>query len=322
MSMPRGRAIASRTASRVISWNATRRTGRSPSASRSRSQRSTCHAIASPSRSGSVARTRPVGLDECRPDDAERARRAPPGRLVDHREAVVGPDRARLRRQVAHQAVARKDPVAPPEVRADRPRLGRRFDDNDLHGATTRGSRGRSRSPRRDRLMESEIRDAEHAPRAGARRRAAPPPRPCGRRPGPRPRWVNSREILASRSCLPTARAASAARRTAFINGTDGKKKMPIAPESIRDAYRTGRCGRRGGRRQGAQALRNGASDSPRAHPGLTSGGAGRPAKPAAMAPRAHPRTGPSAAAPRACAPPRVACGPETAGERPVPASV
>ena len=112
-------------------------------------------------------------LDERRPDDAERARRTPPRRLVDHREAVVGPDRARLRRQVAHQAVARKHPVAAPEVRADRPRLGRRFDDNDLHGATTRGSRDRSRFPLRDRLMEngSAMRHARPAPASGGVRR-------------------------------------------------------------------------------------------------------------------------------------------------------
>ena len=115
-----------------------------------------------------------LGLDERRPDDAERTCRAPPGRLVDHREAVVGPHRARPRRQVAHQAVAGKDPVAAPEVRADRPRLGRRFDDNDPHGATSRGSRGRSRSPRRDRLMESgsAMRHARPAPASdGVRRR-------------------------------------------------------------------------------------------------------------------------------------------------------
>ena len=59
MSIPRGRSIAARTASFVTSWNATRRTGLPWSASFSCSQLSTCQAIASPSRSGSVASTSP-----------------------------------------------------------------------------------------------------------------------------------------------------------------------------------------------------------------------------------------------------------------------
>ena len=58
MSISRGLAIAARTASAVTSWNTTRRTGLSPKAPRSRSQASTCQAMASPSRSGSVASTR------------------------------------------------------------------------------------------------------------------------------------------------------------------------------------------------------------------------------------------------------------------------
>ena len=56
--MARGRVIASRTASAVISWKTTRCTGLSPMAPRTRSQVRTSQAIASPSRSGSVARIR------------------------------------------------------------------------------------------------------------------------------------------------------------------------------------------------------------------------------------------------------------------------
>ena len=56
--MPRGRVIASRTASCVISWKTTLCTGLSPIASRACSQVRTSQAIASPSRSGSVARIR------------------------------------------------------------------------------------------------------------------------------------------------------------------------------------------------------------------------------------------------------------------------
>ena len=89
--------------------------------------------------------------------------------------------------------------------------------------------------------------------------------------------------------------------------------KMPIAPESILGAYTAWRRGRRGGPA--------GRPSPPEWRSGLTPGGAGRPAKPAGMTHRAHPRTGPNAAA---AAPVRTAraCGPETAGERPVPASV
>ena len=54
MSSARGHAIASRSASGVISWKRTRSTGFSAIASLSPSQVSTCHAITSPSRSGSV----------------------------------------------------------------------------------------------------------------------------------------------------------------------------------------------------------------------------------------------------------------------------
>ena len=59
MSTPRGLSSAARTASSVTSWKVARSTLLSPIASRSVSQSSTCQAIASPSRSGSVARTSP-----------------------------------------------------------------------------------------------------------------------------------------------------------------------------------------------------------------------------------------------------------------------
>ena len=90
---------------------------------------------------------------------------------------------------------------------------------------------------------------------------------PHARIPGPWPRSMNACEFLASRSCPPAARAASAARRTAFINAANRKKKMPIAPESIRNAHRTAR---RGWRRQPARGRRNRAlrtpSEGPQGH--------------------------------------------------------
>ena len=58
MSIPRGRVIAFRTASCVTSWKTILCTGLSPMASRARSQVRICQAIASPSRSGSVAKIR------------------------------------------------------------------------------------------------------------------------------------------------------------------------------------------------------------------------------------------------------------------------
>ena len=64
--MARGRISASRTAARVTSWNAARRTGRPPIASRASSQSSTCQAMASPSRSGSVASTSSSALPSAR----------------------------------------------------------------------------------------------------------------------------------------------------------------------------------------------------------------------------------------------------------------
>ena len=75
--MARGWAIARRTAAGVTSWNATRSTVWSTSAPRASSHPSTCHAMASPSRSGSVASTRapaPARLARMRPS-ARAARR-------------------------------------------------------------------------------------------------------------------------------------------------------------------------------------------------------------------------------------------------------
>ena len=67
----------------------------------------------------------PLGIAERRPDRPQRPRRAPPRGLVDHREALVGLHRARLRRQVPHVTVAGKHPPAAPEKPPDSPRLGR-----------------------------------------------------------------------------------------------------------------------------------------------------------------------------------------------------
>ena len=58
--------------------------------------------------------------------------------LGDHREAVLGLHRARLRRQVAHVAPGRDHPVFPAEIAADCPRLDRRFDDHHMPAATLR----------------------------------------------------------------------------------------------------------------------------------------------------------------------------------------
>ena len=51
----------------------------------------------------------------------------------DHGKAVVRQHRAVLGRQVAHMAIAGQDPVAVAQVLVDGFRLGRRFDDNDVH---------------------------------------------------------------------------------------------------------------------------------------------------------------------------------------------
>ena len=88
--MARGRISASRTAARVTWWNTARSTGRPPIASRASSHSSTCQAIASPSRSGSVASTSASALPSaraiapsflsapCRPGRPSRSRRRDP----------------------------------------------------------------------------------------------------------------------------------------------------------------------------------------------------------------------------------------------------
>ena len=74
-----------------------------------------------------------VGIAQRRRDPAQhRSGAAPCG--VDHGEAARGVDRAVLRRQVRHMAPCREDLVAVAEPGADRLRLGRGFDDDDVHG--------------------------------------------------------------------------------------------------------------------------------------------------------------------------------------------
>ena len=170
-----------------------------------------------------------LGPGERRAHAPQYPRRPAPRRRVGHREAVVGADRARLRRQVAHVAVAGEHAVAAPEIPPHRLRLGRRFDDHDPHRRTTPGA-----PPTVTGALRAPARTVPGRPRNTARhtlceRRPRPPPRRRTHRPGPRPRGVGSGVFLASRSCLPAARAASAARRTAFTNRTNRKKKMPIA---------------------------------------------------------------------------------------------
>jgi hypothetical protein len=53
--------------------------------------------------------------------------------LPIHREIFIGPDRAVLRRQVAHMAVGGKNGEALAEIFVDGFRLGGRFDDDDVH---------------------------------------------------------------------------------------------------------------------------------------------------------------------------------------------
>ena len=53
--------------------------------------------------------------------------------LPEHVEIVLGIDRSVLGRQVAHVAERRQDLVAGAKIFVDRFRLGRQFDDNDIH---------------------------------------------------------------------------------------------------------------------------------------------------------------------------------------------
>ena len=52
---------------------------------------------------------------------------------VGHREVLVGANRAVLRRQIAHVAIARQHPVVVAEISIDGLGLGGRFDDDDVH---------------------------------------------------------------------------------------------------------------------------------------------------------------------------------------------
>ena len=62
--------------------------------------------------------------------------------LPDHREIVVGIDRAVLGRQVADVAEGGQDLVVRAEILVDRLRLGGRFDDDDVHGGSEGGDAG------------------------------------------------------------------------------------------------------------------------------------------------------------------------------------
>ena len=157
-----------------------------------------------------------AGIRECRPDGRERPRRPAPG-LVDHRETVLGIDRARPGRQVADMAAGRQHPVPAAEKLADCPRLGGRFDDDHVHRATP--PPGPSRRPR-----------------AAERRH--------GRRLSPRPFPIVSR----SSSCLPVLDAATAAPRTESINDRKPKMPMPIGSNSMPRGH-TGSAGALGRRR-------------------------------------------------------------------------
>ena len=125
-----------------------------------------------------------------------------------------------LRRQVAHMAVAGEHPVAVPEEPSDRPRLGRGFDDDDPHAAANRAPGPPSPPPPR----------AQPAHLAGRR------PRTGLRRLSPRSRPVL--RSLASSSRLPALRGrAPPARRTALTKAVRARMKIPIAPESMRNAH-------------------------------------------------------------------------------------
>ena len=56
--------------------------------------------------------------------------------LPDHREVVVGQNRAVFRGQVAHMAIGGEYLEIGPEIFVDRLRLGRRLDNDDVHSAS------------------------------------------------------------------------------------------------------------------------------------------------------------------------------------------
>ena len=87
--------------------------------------------MASPSRSGSVARYSALGLRQ-RARDGLDVTLVLLEHLVLHGVAVVGIDRAFLRHQVAHVAVGGEHLEVPAEVLLDGLGLGRRLDDDEV----------------------------------------------------------------------------------------------------------------------------------------------------------------------------------------------
>ena len=145
MSRPRGRAIAARTPSAVISRKTTRSTGLSPSASFSRSQVSTCQAIASPSRSGSVARISPS-------ESPSAARIAPSARAA--RRPAVSYTIAKPSSGVTEPAFAGRSRTWPWQASTRQPRPRNRSTVRALAGdstTTTRTPRLTARPDRRHR---------------------------------------------------------------------------------------------------------------------------------------------------------------------------
>ena len=110
---------------------------------------STCQEIASPSRSGSVARKRPSDVLHGVGDVLQPLVRGGvdfPG----HLEVLVGQHRAVLGGQVADMAEGGQHLVAGAQILVDRLGLGRRFHDDDIHAfiSETRGVNGARSWPR------------------------------------------------------------------------------------------------------------------------------------------------------------------------------
>ena len=158
----------------------TRSNGVSFSARFSLSASTTCQEIASPSRSGSVARisfSAPFeGLGDV--GDALAALRVD---LPEHPEIVVRVDRAVLCRQIADVAEGGQDLVVAAEIFVDRLRLRGRFDDEHLHSGSEGGDAGQrwqkgERGPAAQAVAEafkwaSGAGKSNFGPGAGARRR-------------------------------------------------------------------------------------------------------------------------------------------------------
>src|SRR5579884_891091 len=144
--MPRGCFIASVTACLVMALNTTRSMACDVSAFFCLRTSRTCQEMASPSRSGSVARmslsaflrARAISLMRLGVD------------LPEHAEVVVGVDGTVLRRQIAYMAETGEDLVPGAEIFVDRLRLGRGFDYDDVHenpkGCPPRPRRGSAES--------------------------------------------------------------------------------------------------------------------------------------------------------------------------------